>query len=241
MEMNFQTTAASTETIICVHVPSEQYDKYQLLQEQLLEKKVQLIGKRSFDIFISSIFIFLLSPILILITVLIKITSRGPIFYSNERVGLYGEHFKCFKFRSMVANHATKQEDHKQAIKGQQTGILHKKKNDSRITLVGKIIRKTSIDELPQLFNVLKGDMSVIGPRPLVPFMLKPFPEFSKIRCLVKPGITGLWQIRDREHNTSAEFMIAHDTEYIENYSLVQDLKILVETPIAVLSAKGAY
>ena len=241
MEMNYQTVTANNEGILCVRVTSDQYDKFQLLQQQFCEKKLQMIGKRTFDIFVSSVLIFLLSPILILVTLLIKLTSRGPAFYTNERVGLNGVHFSCFKFRSMVANHAVKHDDHKKAIKGQEAGILHKSKTDSRITFIGKIIRKTSIDELPQLFNVLKGDMSIIGPRPLVPFMLRPFPEFSKIRCLVKPGITGLWQIRDREHNTSAEFMITHDTEYIENYSFVQDLKILVGTPVAVLSTRGAY
>ncbi len=241
MEMNFQTTTVNNEGLLFVHLGADEFDKYKLLQQQFIDKKLQMIGKRSFDILVSSVLIFLLSPILLLVTILIKITSRGPVLYSNERVGLYGLHFKCFKFRSMVTDHATKQDDHKQALQGQEKGILHKKKNDSRITLIGRIIRKTSIDELPQLFNVLKGDMSIIGPRPLVPFMLKPYPEFSKIRGLVKPGITGLWQIRDREHNTSAEFMISHDTEYIENYSLMQDLKILVGTPIAVLSTKGAY
>jgi exopolysaccharide production protein ExoY len=241
MEMNFQTATVDTKDILCVHVTSDQYNKLQLLHEQLYEKKLQMICKRSFDILVSSVLIFLLLPILILIIVLIKLTSRGPAVFSNERVGLHGRHFNCYKFRSMVINHTVKHDDHKHAIKGQNNGILYKTKTDNRITLIGKIIRKTSIDELPQLFNVLKGDMSIIGPRPLVPFMLKPFPEFSKVRCLVKPGITGLWQIRDREHNTSAEFMINHDTEYIENYGLMQDLKILIETPIAVLSAKGAY
>lgn len=241
MEMNFRSTTVNNEGLLFVHLGSEEFDKFKLLQQQFIDKKLQVIGKRSFDVLVSSILIFLLLPILLLITILIKLTSRGPVLYSNERVGLNGAHFNCYKFRSMIVNHAVKQEDHNKALQGQERGILHKKKNDSRITFVGKIIRTTSIDELPQLFNVLKGDMSIIGPRPLVPFMLKPFPEFSKIRCLVKPGITGLWQIRDREHNTSAEFMISHDTEYIENYSLMQDLKILVETPIAVLSAKGAY
>jgi exopolysaccharide production protein ExoY len=240
MEMNFQTSTVNTEDILCVHVTSDQYNKFQLLEQRVYEKKLQMIFKRTFDILVSFVLIFLLSPILILITVLIKLTSRGPAVFANERIGLHGEHFNCYKFRSMVANQAVKRDDLKHA-KGLENGILHKTKTDGRITFIGKIIRKTSIDELPQLFNVLKGDMSVIGPRPLVPFMLKPFPEFSKIRCLVKPGITGLWQIRDREHNTSAEFMIKHDTEYIENYGLIQDFKILIETPIAVLSAKGAY
>jgi len=238
--MNFQTSTVNTEDILCVHVTSDQYNKFQLLQQRVYEKKLQMIFKRTFDILVSFVLIFLLSPILILITVLIKLTSRGPAVFANERIGLHGEHFNCYKFRSMVANQAVKRDDLKHA-KGLENGILHKTKTDGRITFIGKIIRKTSIDELPQLFNVLKGDMSIIGPRPLVPFMLKPFPEFSKIRCLVKPGITGLWQIRDREHNTSAEFMIKHDTEYIENYSLIQDLKILVGTPVAVLSTRGAY
>ena len=237
--MNFQTSTVNTEDILCVHVTSDQYNKFQLLQQRVYEKKLQMIFKRTFDILVSFVLIFLLSPILILITILIKLTSRGPAVFANERIGLHGKHFNCYKFRSMVANQVVKRDD--KHAKGLENGILHKTKTDGRITFIGKIIRKTSIDELPQLFNVLKGDMSIIGPRPLVPFMLKPFPEFSKIRCLVKPGITGLWQIRDREHNTSAEFMIKHDTEYIENYGLIQDFKILIETPIAVLSAKGAY
>ena len=116
MEMNFQTITADTDGVLCVHINADEFDKYQLLQQQIYEKKLQLIGKRSFDILVSSVLIFLFSPILILITILIKITSRGPILYSNERVGLYGIHFKCYKFRSMVSNHATKHDDHKQAL-----------------------------------------------------------------------------------------------------------------------------
>jgi exopolysaccharide production protein ExoY len=134
-----------------------------------------------------------------------------------------------------------KKSDYEVALAGQEKGILHKIKDDARITWIGKIIRKTSIDELPQLFNVLKGDMSIIGPRPLVPFMLKHLPEFKETRCLVRPGITGLWQIRDRVNNTRAEFMIEHDTEYIRKYSLLLDLWILAKTPVVVLTGEGAY
>lgn len=241
MKINFQNATVNTEKIFHVHLVSDQPGKFEILQKQLNEKELQVTGKRLFDIIISLVLIFLLSPVFLIITFLIKLTSRGPAIFSNERIGLNGSHFRCYKFRSMVINHLAKHTDHKQAVEGAQSGILHKRKNDSRITFIGKIIRKTSIDELPQLFNVLRGDMSIIGPRPLVPFMLKSFPEFTKIRCLVRPGMTGLWQIRDREHNTSAEFMISHDTEYIENYSLILDLKILLETPVVVLSAKGAY
>ena len=205
------------------------------------QKTIEIFIKRIFDIVVSSIFIICFAPILILTAILIKITSKGPVLYSNERVGHRGVHFRCFKFRSMVTNQKVKVDDYEIAIAGEEKGILHKVKNDSRITFVGKLIRKTSIDELPQLFNVLKGDMSIIGPRPLVPFMLKHLPEFRETRSLVRPGITGLWQIRDREHNTSAEFMIDHDTEYVENFSLLLDLKILLKTPFVVVTARGAY
>jgi exopolysaccharide production protein ExoY len=213
----------------------------QSIQSIPAHKKIQLLVKRFFDIIFSFLLIIIFSPILVTVSIIIKATSRGGILYSNERVGLYGIHFKCFKFRSMVTDQSIKANDHAAAIAGQEKGILHKVKNDQRITLIGKIIRKTSIDELPQLFNVLRGDMSIIGPRPLVPFMLAHLPEFKQVRCQVRPGITGLWQIRDRANNTSAEFMIRHDTEYIREYSLWLDLKILLKTPVAVITGHGAY
>ncbi len=212
-----------------------------LIEDSLSGKQFQLFFKRLFDIVVSLIFIFFLSPILILTAFLIKVSSAGPIFYSNSRVGYRGVHFRCYKFRSMVSDQAKRVQDYQVALANQEKGILYKVKNDSRITWIGKIIRKTSIDELPQLFNVLFGDMSIIGPRPLVPFMLKHLPEFSDIRGLVRPGITGLWQIRDRVNNTSADFMIKHDVEYVENYSLALDFKILFITPITVFKAEGAY
>jgi exopolysaccharide production protein ExoY len=211
------------------------------IRASLEQKQFQLFLKRAFDILISSLLIIFFAPVLITVAVIIKLTSKGAVLYSNERVGYGAANFRCFKFRSMVTDQRTKKSDYAVALAGQEKGILHKVKNDTRITWIGKIIRKTSIDELPQLFNVLKGDMSIIGPRPLVPFMLKHLPEFKETRCLVRPGITGLWQIRDRVNNTSAEFMIEHDTEYIREYSLLLDLKILAKTPIVVLTGEGAY
>lgn len=229
------------ESLLHIHLETDHPKKKQILEETLERKKIEVFVKRVFDICVSLVLIISLAPILIITAILVKLTSKGSVFYSNERVGYRGVHFRCFKFRSMVSDQSTKKDDYEVALAGQQKGVLHKVKNDTRITWIGKIIRKTSIDELPQLFNVLRGDMSIIGPRPLVPFMLKHLPEFREIRSLVRPGITGLWQIRDRVNNTSAEFMIEHDTEYVENFSLMLDIKILFKTPIVVIAGDGAY
>jgi exopolysaccharide production protein ExoY len=242
MEVNLVPKQPSVhESLLHIHLETDYPKKKQILEEALERKNLEIFVKRAFDIFVSLALIISLAPILIIIAILVKLTSKGPILYSNERVGYRGVHFRCFKFRSMVTDQSTKREDYEVALAGQEKGVLHKVKDDTRVTWIGKIIRKTSIDELPQLFNVLRGDMSIIGPRPLVPFMLKHLPEFREIRSLVRPGITGLWQIRDRGNNTSAEFMIEHDTEYVENFSLLLDMKILFKTPIVVITGDGAY
>ena len=240
MKLNITNQTAVEKEVLHIYAANKP-TSFDLLQKSISEKKFQLFLKRSFDVIVSLLLILIFSPILLTVALIIKLTSRGPILYSNERVGHGGHHFKCHKFRSMVTDHSVKHDDHKRHLENAEKGLLHKEKNDTRITWIGKIIRKTSIDELPQLFNVFLGDMSIVGPRPLVPFMLTPYPEFRNIRCLVRPGITGLWQIRDRENNTSAEFMIKHDTEYVENYTLLLDIKILAETPVVVISGKGAY
>ncbi|WP_225975485.1 sugar transferase [Panacibacter ginsenosidivorans] len=242
MEVNLlQKQNGVHESLLHIHLETSYPERKRSIEESLQQKKLQVMLKRIFDIVASSLLILFFSPILITVALIIKLTSKGPVLYSNERVGYRGINFRCFKFRSMVSDQSTRKSDYEIALAGQEKGILHKVKNDTRITWIGKIIRKTSIDELPQLFNVLIGDMSIIGPRPLVPFMLKHLPEFKEVRCLVRPGITGLWQIRDRINNTSAEFMIEHDTEYIENYSLIMDAKILLKTPIVVITGEGAY
>jgi exopolysaccharide production protein ExoY len=197
------------------------------IELSLQQKKLQLRIKRMCDVIIAGSLIILLSPLFIVVSVLILFSSRGPVLYTNERIGYRGIHFRCFKFRSMVVH--------------QDYGVLHKVKNDRRVTWIGAIIRKTSIDELPQLFNVLRGEMSMVGPRPLVPCMMTGLPDFNEIRCLVRPGITGQWQIEDREHNTSADYMIKPDLAYISTYTLLSDIRIMIKTPIVVLTAKGAY
>lgn len=241
--LNTENAGVQPITVALPVTKTESLHVYQseTVEESLQKKSAQLVAKRVFDVIVSSLLILFFSPVLIIVAVIIKLTSKGAVLYSNERVGYKDVNFRCYKFRSMVTDQSTKATDYAIALAGQEKGILHKIKNDARITWIGKIIRKTSIDELPQLFNVLKGDMSIIGPRPLVPFMLAHLPEFKQTRCLVRPGITGLWQIRDRVNNTSAEFMIEHDTEYIKNYSLLLDFKILAKTPIVVLTGEGAY
>ncbi|RYE33429.1 MAG: sugar transferase [Sphingobacteriaceae bacterium] len=212
-----------------------------IIENTLYTKIPQLKAKRLADIMLSLLLIFLLLPVFITVAILIKISSKGSVFYTNKRIGLFGAHFHCLKFRSMVTEQSYSKADQQAYEEAKQQGLLFKPMQDSRVTRIGKIIRKTSIDELPQLFNVLNGDMSIVGPRPLVPFMLDNLEEFNQIRSLLKPGITGKWQIENRTNNTSATYMIKPDVHYIEFFSLVTDLKILLKTPKAVLNAGGAY
>lgn len=216
-------------------------NRKELIESLLYNKILQLKIKRVIDILLSLILIIILSPLLIIVSLLIVMSSKGPVFYSNKRIGLFQKHFHCLKFRSMVIDKYNSQEDLKSYSEAKEKGFLFKKKKDTRVTWIGKIIRRSSIDELPQLFNVLNGDMSIVGPRPLVPFMLDNLEDFNNIRSLLKPGITGKWQTENRINNTSALFMVEHDVDYIEMYSLLNDLKILLKTPKVVISTKGAY
>lgn len=201
--------------------------------------RLQLALKRLFDIVGSLFLIIALSPVLLATTLAIKLTSAGPIIFTHKRWALDQEHFMCMKFRSMRIDQ-DKVLNVKELEEMQKSGILFKMKKDPRLTAVGPFIRKTSIDELPQLFNVLKGDMSLVGPRPLVLHMMQPYPKIRRVRCMVRPGISGLWQIRERENNTSVIGMMPHDMDYLLNYSLWLDIKILLATLPAVLWGTGA-
>jgi lipopolysaccharide/colanic/teichoic acid biosynthesis glycosyltransferase len=203
--------------------------------------------KRCIDVVGSLIGILLLSPFFIIVPIIIKCTSKGPVFFTQKRVGQGGRLFTFLKFRSMRV-----QKDcsvHKEFIKqfiqrsdsiskcgGQK---IFKMKNDPRVTPIGKFIRKTSIDELPQLFNVLIGNMSLVGPRPAIPYEVEEYDTWHKRRVLeVKPGITGYWQVNGRS-KTSFEVMVRMDLQYIKQWSLAWDIKLICQTPFAVF--KGAY
>jgi lipopolysaccharide/colanic/teichoic acid biosynthesis glycosyltransferase len=191
--------------------------------------------KRGFDVLGSALLILLLSPVLLVAAIAVKLSSPGPVLYFAERVARGGHsRFQMLKFRSM--RRAAPGE-----IEMQSAGVLLKSANHPRITFVGRILRKTSIDELPQLFNVLLGDMSLVGPRPLIPALLSGLsPREQELRSQVRPGITGLFQLRDRVHGETALTMIGHDLEYVENFSLWLDFMILARTIPAVLTGRGA-
>jgi exopolysaccharide biosynthesis polyprenyl glycosylphosphotransferase len=193
--------------------------------------------KRVFDIALSLSALIAAAPVMIAIAIAIRMEDGGPVFYVSERVGKKGAVFSCYKFRSMVLN--AEQIKAQLAAQNERTGILFKMKDDPRITKVGKFLRKYSLDEVPQLFNVLQGDMSVVGPRPPIASEVAKY-EIDHFRRLeVLPGLTGLWQVRARQ-DPSFERYIALDTAYVENWSFWLDLKIIVMTASAVMRGTGA-
>jgi len=195
--------------------------------------------KRLFDVAVSCMMLFLLIPVFAITALCIVLESRGPVFYSQTRVGTDGRHFRFFKFRSMVVGaHNIKDEllKHNES----EDGVLFKMKKDPRVTRVGRFIRKFSIDELPQLFNVLIGDMSLVGPRPATPDEVAQYTLEQRKRLHAVPGITCIWQVSGRSE-IPFEKQVQLDIEYIRSTSLMSDLIILLKTIPAVLSGKGAY
>jgi lipopolysaccharide/colanic/teichoic acid biosynthesis glycosyltransferase len=204
-------------------------------------------AKRIIDIAGSIVGIMLFTPALIIIPLIIKLTSRGPVFFTQKRVGLNGQTFKMLKFRSMHTNNDSS--IHKKFmqdfIKNQGTVTsdtkIFKLVRDPRVTWIGRIIRKTSLDELPQFFNVLFGDMSLVGPRPAIPYETEEYDGWHKRRFLgVKPGITGFWQVYGRS-TTAFDTMIRMDIHYVRNWTPAMDLKLMFKTPFSLFTAKGAY
>ncbi|EPC39617.1 WelE [Lacticaseibacillus paracasei subsp. paracasei Lpp74] len=195
--------------------------------------------KRCFDFTASLIGLILLSGFFLVLAVLIKLDDpHGKVFYSQTRLGKDGRHFQMWKFRSMVAG-ADKMVD-KLLKKNDVEGAMFKIKDDPRITRVGRVIRKYSLDELPQLYNVLRGDMSLVGPRPPLPREVVKYTDYDRQRLTVVPGVTGLWQISGRNDLGFAE-MVALDIHYINNACISEDLKILFKTVLVVIHPTGAY
>ena len=205
-----------------------------------MEKDVMYnaIGKRSLDIILAGLLLLAALPIIVITALVVRLTSDGPVIFSQPRVGKNGNHFDFYKFRSMYIDQDSRVDINK-ITEDKKQGILFKHKSDPRVTHVGRWLRKTSIDELPQLYNILCGDMSLIGPRPLVPYMLEPYPEIAKLRNSVRPGLTGLWQICNRHNNRSLMDMESYDLDYINRLSLKLDLVILFKTPFKLMD--GAH
>ncbi|MDE5977355.1 MAG: sugar transferase [Turicibacter sp.] len=208
-------------------------------QEELVnDYSVYLILKRLIDIVGSIIGLFLASPIMLAIAIMIKLEDpKGRIFFSQVRNGVYPKTFKMYKFRSMY----TDAEERLQELMhlNEQSGPTFKMKDDPRVTKVGRFIRKTSLDELPQLFNVLKGDMSLVGPRPAIPREVEQYTRYQKQRLFVKPGLTCIWQVSGR-NNIGFDQWVELDIEYIKNRSLILDIKLILLTIPAVLVGRNA-
>ncbi len=210
-----------------------------------------LIVKRAFDICVTLLVLILCSPLLLAIAIAVRLSSRGPILFRQQRIGQYGEPFTFLKFRSMYAGNdhsehqqyvtkliAQAEDDGKPLHNG--NGV-YKITNDKRVTRVGGFLRRTSLDELPQLINVLVGDMSLVGPRPPIPYELAAYQTWHRRRVLeVKPGITGLWQVTGRSRVKFDE-MVRLDLRYATTWTPWLDLKILIRTPMAVIKGSGAY
>ncbi|MFJ9383236.1 sugar transferase [Peribacillus sp. NPDC101481] len=210
-----------------------------LTEDQANSNLGYLRMKRLIDIFGSIIGLILLSPVFLMVAILIKIEDpKGPIFFKQLRVGKNETQFQMYKFRSMVSNAEEQLKD--LLALNEVSGAMFKMKNDPRITKIGKFIRRTSIDELPQLLNVLKGEMSLVGPRPPLRREVDEYSLFDKQRLLVTPGCTGLWQVNGR-NSLGFEEMVKLDIFYIDNRNLFFDIKIILKTVKCMINSDEAY
>ncbi len=195
--------------------------------------------KRIVDVVLSGLALLVLLPLMPLVALIIRLDSTGPVLFSQTRVGAQGKPFRCWKLRSMFIDAEARKQELEQQNE-MEGGVIFKMKRDPRITRVGRYIRKASIDELPQLWNVFIGDMSLVGPRPAVPSEVARYSPFERCRLSVKPGITCLWQISGRS-DLPFDKQVQLDVLYARRPSLIRDLKILALTVPAVLMARGAY
>ena len=193
--------------------------------------------KRFFDICLSAAALVVLSPLLLVIAILIYLEDKGPVIYSQTRIGKDGRAFKLYKFRSMCVDADEKLKDLQKL--NERDGPVFKIRDDPRVTKVGKFIRKTCIDELPQLVNIIKGDMSIVGPRPPLPNEVEQYNSYQKQRLLVVPGLTCYWQIQKGEETTFDEW-VELDLKYIKERSILLDFRLILLTFKVILSGKGA-
>lgn len=200
---------------------------------------VYVFIKRSFDIVFSLLALIILSPVFLIVGLIIKLDGpKGEVFFHQERVGVNGKLFKMYKFRSMYPDAEKRLEEIKHL--NEVDGHMFKMKEDPRVTHIGKFIRAYSIDELPQLLNVLKGDMSLIGPRPPLVREYEKYSKYDKKRLAIRPGITGLWQVSGR-NSLSFDEMVALDLRYIRELSFTNDFKIFFKTIVVVIKKENAY
>jgi exopolysaccharide biosynthesis polyprenyl glycosylphosphotransferase len=196
------------------------------------------VAKRSFDVVLAAVGLFFTAPVILLSAVFIKVDSRGPVFFSQVRVGRKGKLFRVWKLRTMVADAEDLLDDLRD--QSEVDGPLFKMRDDPRLTRVGAFLRKVSLDELPQLWNVLRGEMSMVGPRPALPSEVSEWSEEVRNRLRVKPGITGMWQVNGRSQTTFDDY-VRHDLYYVDNWTLLTDLAIVAKTVPVVLFRRGAY
>lgn len=226
---------------------------YSVCRKLPLSTMLSLIFKRAVDLIGSIAAFIIFCPLFLMIPLLIKLTSRGPVLFKHYRLGQYGKKFTFYKFRTMFFNNDPKihQDYIKKLISEQKASsveegkhgkeLVYKIKNDPRVTPVGRLLRKTSLDELPQFINVLKGEMSLVGPRPPIPYELENYDLWHLRRVLeVKPGITGLWQVKGRSRTTFDE-MVRMDIQYVSSWSPWFDIKLLFQTVWVILTGKGGY
>jgi lipopolysaccharide/colanic/teichoic acid biosynthesis glycosyltransferase len=216
------------------------FQESQDITEIDMQKSVfYLFFKRTFDILGAMFGLVIFSPIFLVIAFFIKLESkRGPIFFKQERVGKNGKVFYMYKFRSMVPDAEERLQELLQY--NEISGAMFKIKNDPRLLKIGKFIRKTSLDEFPQLWNVIRGEMSLVGPRPPLPSEVKQYTNYEKLRLMVIPGCTGLWQIRGR-NDLNFHQMVELDLEYIKNRNLLFDMLIILNTFKVLIGSNGAY
>ena len=255
-------TKAAGKIVITTHIFPENWNQngterpadlklYPDLSEKSSNKRVPKVIKRGIDILGSAVLLLVLSPILAVIALAIKLTSKGPVIFEQERLGQFGTKFQCLKFRTMYANNDPKihREYVQNFIAGQTKNgnsngyapVIYKLTNDPRVTTVGRFLRKTSLDEFPQFWNVLCGEMSLVGPRPPVAYEFEMYDYWHRRRVFeLKPGVTGLWQVNGRSR-TCFDDMVRLDLRYSQTWSLWLDLKILLATPLAVVAGNGAH